>query len=73
MSQYHPTHYTDRYPELARPITAAEYNTAEISLAEAGIENGWVQDLAAPEFYLPDFGRPGHPFEKTSPHASGDL
>ncbi len=65
MSQYHPSHHAARFPELARSITASEYTAAEQSLAEAEIENGWVQDLAAPDNYLPDFTRPGHPFENT--------
>ncbi|MCL2149384.1 MAG: radical SAM protein [Dehalococcoidia bacterium] len=62
MSQYYPIHRATQYPELARPITAAEHAVAERSLAKAGIENGWVQDPASPENYLPDFTRPGHPF-----------
>jgi len=65
MSQYHPTHQAASYRELARPISALEYASAEHSLADAGIENGWVQDLSAPDNYLPDFTRPGHPFENT--------
>jgi len=63
MSQYYPTYNAARYPELARPITAAEHAIAEEALANTGINNGWMQDLAAPENYLPDFTRPGHPFE----------
>jgi len=26
------------------------------------MENGWLQDLGAQEYYLPDFEREGHPF-----------
>jgi len=65
MSQYHPTYQASRYNELSQPISVVEYYAAESSLAEAGIENGWIQDLAAPDSYLPDFTRPGHPFETT--------
>ena len=32
-------------------------------LSDLGIDNGWVQDLAAAEHYVPDFEREGHPFE----------
>lgn len=66
MSQYHPVYLAAQHPELARPISIAEYETAEQALAEAEIENGWVQDMAAQENYLPDFTRPGHPFEATN-------
>lgn len=65
MSQYHPTHHATKYPRLARSITKGEYTAAERALAAAGIENGWVQDMATPENYLPDFTRPGHPFDGT--------
>jgi hypothetical protein len=26
------------------------------------LENGWIQELSAPESYQPDFEREGHPF-----------
>ncbi len=29
---------------------------------EVGLENGWVQEMGAPENYLPDFEREGLPF-----------
>ncbi len=29
---------------------------------EMGLENGWVQEMGAPENYLPDFEREGLPF-----------
>lgn len=64
MSQYRPTHNASRFPELNRSINQAEYDRAMQVLEEAGLENGWVQGMDAPESYLPDFDREGHPFEK---------
>ena len=63
MSQYHPAHHATKYQKLARSINLAEYVAAEQSLAEAGLENGWMQDMSAPGNYLPDFTKSGHPFE----------
>ena len=64
MSQYHPGHRAADFVELSRDITAAEHAEAMQALEEAGLENGWAQGLEAPENYLPDFARQGHPFEK---------
>ena len=64
MSQYHPTHHASRFPEIARHITQAEYDEVMRALEEAGLENGWVQGMDAPQNYLPDFEKEGHPFEK---------
>jgi len=63
MSQYYPAYRAGRYAALGRPITPAEHEEALRFLEEAGLENGWVQDLEAPASYRPDFERPGHPFE----------
>jgi putative pyruvate formate lyase activating enzyme len=63
MSQYHPTHRAGDFPELSRHITPAEYDAALLALEEAGLENGWAQELAATTNYLPDFAREGHPFD----------
>jgi putative pyruvate formate lyase activating enzyme len=63
MSQYHPVHRAAEYPELNRHITEVEYLAAMQALEDAGLENGWAQDMEAPENYLPDFERQGHPFE----------
>jgi putative pyruvate formate lyase activating enzyme len=62
MSQYHPGHQAGEHPELWRQITAAEHAAAMDALEESGIENGWAQGPEAPENYLPDFKRKGHPF-----------
>jgi len=64
MAQYYPTHRALEYPELARQITAAEYEAALDAFADAGLENGWAQDVAdAPDCYQPDFTR-DTPFEQ---------
>ena len=64
MSQYHPTHHASRFPEIARHINQAEYDEVMQAMEEAGLENGWVQGIDAPQNYLPDFEKEGHPFEK---------
>ncbi|MCL2707306.1 MAG: radical SAM protein [Dehalococcoidia bacterium] len=63
MSQYHPTHLTLNHPEINRHISRHEYDNVLSVLDECGLENGWVQDMIAPENYLPDFDKEGHPFE----------
>jgi putative pyruvate formate lyase activating enzyme len=64
MSQYHPTHHASRFPEIARHISQQEYDEVMQVLGESGLENGWVQGMDAPQTYLPDFEKEGHPFEK---------
>ena len=63
MAQYYPAHRADQFPGLMRTITAEEYEDALDAFGEAGLENGWTQELhEAPESYQPDF-RDDHPFE----------
>ncbi len=38
MAQYHPAYRADRYPELSRPITAAEYQAAVQAALDAGLQ-----------------------------------
>jgi putative pyruvate formate lyase activating enzyme len=64
MAQYHPTHRAARFSAINRHITQAEYDEVMRALEEAGLENGWVQEMDAPQNYLPDFDKEGHPFEK---------
>jgi len=64
MSQYHPTHHASRFPQIARHISQAEYDDVMQALEESELENGWVQGMDAPQNYLPDFEKEGHPFEK---------
>lgn len=64
MAQYYPAHRAGTLPELSRTLTAAEYDEAIDAFADAGLENGWAQELnEAPEHYRPDF-HDEHPFEK---------
>ena len=62
MSQYMPVHRASRIPLLSRKITMDEHKAVLQLINSLGIENGWVQELAAAEEYLPDFEREGHPF-----------
>ena len=45
MSQYFPAHIASEMPGIERPLTADEYDAAVEALADAGLENGWVQEL----------------------------
>ena len=62
MAQYYPAHHAARFPALSRGITEAEYNEAVDLLDKLGLENGWIQELSAPESYQPDFEREDHHF-----------
>ena len=64
MAQYTPRHRAMEVPLLARSINAAEYRRVINLLDVLGMENGWLQDDSAQEYYLPDFSREGHPFER---------
>lgn len=63
MSQYFPSHRASFFPEINRKINYAEYSAVVEVMEEEGMENGWLQELDAPENYLPDFKKDGHPFE----------
>ena len=45
MSQYFPAHTAGEMQGIDRPLTACEYKEAVAALTEAGLENGWVQEL----------------------------
>lgn len=45
MSQYFPAHLAAGIPGLDRTLTQEEYDEAVEALEEAGLENGWVQEL----------------------------
>ncbi len=45
MSQYFPAHKAWEIKELNRPVNHEEYDAAVAALEEAGLENGWVQEL----------------------------
>jgi len=62
MAQYYPTHHATRFHAISRGITEAEYNEAVDLLDKLGLENGWIQEMSAPENYQPNFEREKHPF-----------
>jgi putative pyruvate formate lyase activating enzyme len=62
MAQYSPAFRAGRVPLLSRSISAGEYQTVVNLLSDLGMDNGWLQEMTAPEYYLPDFQRDGHPF-----------
>jgi putative pyruvate formate lyase activating enzyme len=62
MSQYHPMHRAQEMPLLARSISQPEFDEVFNLVVELGMENGWVQQLEAADYYVPDFERKGHPF-----------
>lgn len=45
MSQYFPAHKASGISGMNRPVTHEEYDAAVGALEEAGLDNGWVQDL----------------------------
>ncbi|HIJ88430.1 MAG TPA: 4Fe-4S cluster-binding domain-containing protein [Desulfuromonadales bacterium] len=45
MSQYFPAHKALEIEGMARPVNHGEYDAAVAALEEAGLENGWVQEL----------------------------
>lgn len=59
MAQYFPAFRTARepdcFPELARPLTQAEYDQAVELAVELGLENVFIQELTSAETYRPDF------------------
>ena len=56
MGQYFPTEKVQNHPVLSRKLTKAEYETCTDSFFEAGLANGFAQDLdSATEEYVPDF------------------
>ncbi len=45
MSQYFPAHKASDFEGMNRPVNHEEYDAAVDALEEAGLNNGWVQDL----------------------------
>ena len=44
MSQFFPQHHADRFPEIARRITAEEYRHAQQIMERHGLQRGWHQN-----------------------------
>ena len=60
MSQYTPTPAVANHPTLHRPITKREYEKCVNAMWEAGLTDGFVQDLSsAKEEYTPPFDLTG--------------
>ncbi len=57
MAQYYPTNKAQKIPLLSRKIRSLEYDRVLELLDKYGLENGWVQELEAPDVYRPDFTR----------------
>ena len=56
MGQYFPTPAVQTHPILSRRLTSREYDVATEMFFEAGLKNGFSQDLdSATEEYVPDF------------------
>ena len=58
MAQYLPCHRAADFPELARPLTEAEYEEAVDAAVDSGLENVYIQELSSAETYVPDFNSP---------------
>jgi len=65
MSQYYPCYKAVTIPELARKLSAAEYNDVINWLDTTDIANGWVQELDSSALFLPDFNSGERPFAQT--------
>ncbi len=63
MAQYYPTHKAPKFPLIARKIYYSEYLRALKKMEQLGLNAGFVQQMDAPEYYLPNFEKDGHPFE----------
>jgi putative pyruvate formate lyase activating enzyme len=63
MAQYYPANKAGRITALSRRIKYEEYSKVVSLLRRLDLNNGWVQEMDAPENYRPDFALEGHPFE----------
>ncbi len=63
MSQYYPAHKANHYPLINRQIRYSEYVRVIDVMEKLGMNRGFIQEMDAPEYYLPDFEKEGHPFE----------
>jgi putative pyruvate formate lyase activating enzyme len=56
MSQYYPANRVQKYPILSRKILPGEYDEVVRLVEKLGIE-GWTQEMASAESYIPDFSK----------------
>jgi len=64
MSQYSPQNRAMDYPLISRTISNMEYARVADKMERLGMENGWCQGMESIRYYLPDFVREGHPFDR---------
>ena len=69
VSQYSPQHKAPQIPLLSRKISTTEYEAVLDLLFDLKLDNGWMQEMDAPDNYLPDFERKGHPFDANTVRA----
>ncbi len=55
MSQYAPQYRADRYPQINRKLTQAEYDKITDFALDLGLENAFIQELESQEQCVPDF------------------
>ena len=56
MSQYTPFGEIEGFPELSRPITAREYNTAVQTAFDLGVKNLFLQERdSSGKMYIPNW------------------
>jgi putative pyruvate formate lyase activating enzyme len=55
MSQYSPQHKANKYPEINRTLTQAEYDEITEYALDLGLENAFVQEIESQTACLPDF------------------
>ncbi len=60
MNQYTPVNSLEKYPELNRTVTEAEYDELVDYAIELGVENGFIQEgETAKESFIPEFDMEG--------------
>ncbi len=63
MSQYRPSHRALDTAVLSRPVNEREYGNVIQVAQSLRFDHVWAQHREAVSHYVPDFLRPGHPFE----------
>lgn len=55
LAQYYPTFRSNEFPEINRPITSAEYQTAVKTIEQLGFTNFYLQELNPSAEWTPNF------------------
>ncbi len=58
MSQYTPCHQTHEFPEINRPLNAAEYDEIISYALDLGLKHAFIQEMSSQGSSMPDFDRP---------------